>query len=150
MRVAVALVMFSNAALFFFGALQHAGIALGPYNEPHILPAAVVETICGVALAAGGTALLSGWRRWGTALLGNLVALGGVLLGKAALAAGRGPRTASNDLYHNMMLVLIGIAIVLLIAARAAYHRSQGGSCPFSSGSRETGGTQEMHFRAQS
>lgn len=129
MRVAIAIVMFSNAALFFFGALQHAGIALGPFHEPHILPAAVVETICGVALAAGGTALLTGWRPWGMALFGNLVALGGVLLGKAALAAGRGPRTASNDFYHNLMLILVGIAIVLLVVARAARHRNQSGAC---------------------
>jgi Ca2+/Na+ antiporter len=115
MKAAIAVVMFSNATLFFFGALQHAGVALGPFHEPYILPAAIVETICGVALVAGGTAL------------------GGVLLGRAALAAGRGPRTSSNDLYHNIMLVLIGIAIVLLVAARAAYHRNQRGSCPFSS-----------------
>jgi hypothetical protein len=133
MRVAVAVVMYSNAALFFFGALQHAGIAIGPFHEPYILPAAVVETICGLALAAGVTALLTGWRRWGMALVGNLVAFGGVLLGKAALAAGRGPRTASNDFYHNLMLVLIGMAIVLLVAARAAHRRGEGGSCPFSS-----------------
>jgi hypothetical protein len=48
------------------------------------------------------------------------------------------------------MLVLIGIAIVLLVVARADYRRGQGGSCPFSSGSRSTGGMQAMHFRAQS
>ena len=138
MKAAIAVVMFSNATLFFFGALQHAGVALGPFHEPYIVPAAIVETICGVALVAGGTALLTGWRRWGMALVGNLVALGGVLLGRAALAAGRGPRTASNDFYHNLMLVLIGIAIVLLLAARAAYYRKQGGSCPFSSSLKAT------------
>jgi hypothetical protein len=38
---------------------------------------------------------------WNIALIGNVVALGGVLLGMVALAAGRGPRTASNDFYHR-------------------------------------------------
>ena len=116
MRLALAVLMLSNAGLFFFGALQHAGISIGRFHEPYILPAAIVESVCGVALAWGGAAVLAGWRGWGMALVGNLVALGGVLLGKAALAAGRGPRTASNDLYHNIMLVLIGIGISLLVA----------------------------------
>jgi hypothetical protein len=52
--------------------------------------------------------------RWRIALTTNLVALGGVLLGIVALAAGAGPRTASNDLYHRMMLILI-IAVILLL-----------------------------------
>jgi uncharacterized membrane protein len=43
---------------------------------------------------------------------------GGVLLGIAALAAGAGPRTASNDLYHRMMLILIGIVILILSFGR--------------------------------
>ena len=56
-------------------------------------------------------------------LITNLVALGGVLLGIAALAAGAGPRTASNDLYHRLMLVLIGASVVVLFYARSALHR---------------------------
>jgi hypothetical protein len=39
-------------------------------------------------------------------------------LGIAALAAGAGPRTASNDLYHRMMLILIGIVILILSFGR--------------------------------
>jgi hypothetical protein len=46
--------------------------------------------------------------------MANLVALGGVLLGIFTLATGRGPRTASNDLYHHIMLVLIGASLLLL------------------------------------
>jgi hypothetical protein len=37
-------------ALFFFGAVQHVGISLGRINEPKIIPAAIVETICGLFL----------------------------------------------------------------------------------------------------
>jgi hypothetical protein len=36
----------------------------------------------------------------------------------AALAVGAGPRTASNDLYHRLMLVLIAVATVALFFQR--------------------------------
>jgi hypothetical protein len=61
---------------------------------------------------------------WRNALITNLVALGGVLLGIAALAAGAGPRTASNDLYHRIMLVLIAASLVVVFYGRSALHRS--------------------------
>jgi hypothetical protein len=59
-------------------------------------------------------------RRWRIALITNLIALGGVLLGIAALAVGAGPRTASNDLYHRMMLILIGAVILILCFRRSS------------------------------
>jgi hypothetical protein len=109
-----------NAALFLFGAVQHAGLALGPFREPRILPAALVETVCGLALAYAAVALFGrsvAARR--PALISNLVALAGVIIGLVALAVGAGPRTASNDLYHRIMLVLIGASFVLLYVGRA-------------------------------
>jgi hypothetical protein len=119
MRRWLELVMITNAALFFFGALQHAGLAIGPFHEPRIVPAAIVETLCGLSLVCGVTAVLIHARLgWRAALIANLAALGGVLLGIAALAAGLGPRTASNDLYHLIMLVLIGTSLVILFFGR--------------------------------
>src|SRR5262249_51154221 len=47
----------ANAALFMFGAMQHAGVAVGPFREPRIVPAAVVEAICGAALAYAAATL---------------------------------------------------------------------------------------------
>jgi hypothetical protein len=112
--------MASNAMLFFFGAVQHAGVAIGPFREPRILPATIVETLCGLALCWGAVAVFgSSMAKWRVALITNLVALAGVVLGIAALAARAGPRTASNDLYHVMMLVLIGASLVLLFARRS-------------------------------
>jgi len=116
--------MVTNAALFFFGALQHAGIAIGRFHEPHIVPAAIVESVCGLSLVWGIAAVFGhspvGWR---TAMIANLIPLGGVLLGMAALAAGRGPRTASNDLYHHIMLALIGASLLILLFARSALNQ---------------------------
>lgn len=125
MRTFLGCVMISNAALFFFGALQHAGIAIGRFHEPRIVPATIVESVCGLSLLWGATVVFGhSPGAWRTALIANLVPLGGVLLGMAALAAGRGPRTASNDLYHHIMLALIGASLLILFFARSAPNRS--------------------------
>jgi hypothetical protein len=119
MKTLAVLLMIANAAVFFFGALQHAGIALGALHEPVIIPAAIVETICGLFLLWGATALLRNSRSlWRAALIANFVALGGVLLGMAALAVGAGPRTASNDLCHRIMLGLIVASLLILFYGR--------------------------------
>ena len=109
-------VMILNAVIFLGAAIEHAGVAIGPFSEPTIMPATIVETTCGLSLAwgAAGVMLRSGSRRR-VALITNLVALAGVLLGIAALAAGAGPRTASNDVHHGIMLALIISSLAILI-----------------------------------
>ena len=120
MKTLAGLLMIANAAIFFFGGVQHAGITIGRFHEPLIIPAAIVEAVCGLCLLWGAIAFLRNSRaRWRVALVTNLVALGGVLLGIAALALGAGPRTASNDLYHRMMLILIGAVILILCFGRS-------------------------------
>ena len=49
MKTVPGLIMIANAALFVFGAVQHLGVAVGPFHEPRILPAAIVETMCAIA-----------------------------------------------------------------------------------------------------
>ena len=116
MRQMVAGLMLANAALFLFGAVQHAGVCIGPLSEPTILPASIVETLCALALTGGSFAAWTRSRRaWPAALAGNLVAITGVIIGMVALALGAGPRTASNDLYHRIMLALAGTAILVLL-----------------------------------
>jgi hypothetical protein len=121
MKILVGVIMLSNAGLFFFGAIQHVGISLGNFHEPRIIPAAIVETICGISLLWGAAIVLGRpVPGWGAPLISNLIALAGVCLGMAALALGRGPRTASNDLYHHIMLVLIGVTLLVLVIAKDA------------------------------
>lgn len=121
MKAAMILVMFANAALFFFGALQHVGIVIAQFHEPRIIPAAIVETVCGLSLATGAAIALNrvNLSFWSAPLFANLIALAGVCLGMVALALGRGPRTASNDLYHRVMLILIAISVSLLAFTRS-------------------------------
>jgi hypothetical protein len=126
MRRLLEFVMIANAALFLFGAVQHAGFIIGPFHEPRIVPAAIVETLCGLSLVCGAAAVLIHSRiEWRMALIMNLIALGGVLLGIASLAAGHGPRTASNDLYHRIMLVLIGAGVLILFFGRSMLDRNR-------------------------
>ena len=121
MRILLALIMIANAALFLFGAVQHLGLAVGSFSEPRIIPASIVETICCLALLGGASVLLAGASKgWSAALIGNFVALAGVIMGIVALNLGAGPRTASNDLYHRIMMLLITVCLVILFAARAA------------------------------
>jgi len=125
MKTLLGSLMIANALLFFFGTVQHAGITLGRFHEPRIIPAMVVETLCGLSLLWGGTAVLRhGSVDWPGPLIANLIALGGVLLGMAALAAGRGPRTGSNDLYHHIMLILIGASLLVLFFGRSMLNRA--------------------------
>jgi hypothetical protein len=120
MRVVLGLLMALNMALFIFGAVQHVGLEIGPFSEPVIVPAAIVESICALSLLWGPWAVFrESPAPWRIAVIGNLVALAGVLLGIVALAAGRGPRTVSNDNLHRAMLTLIGLSLVALFVARS-------------------------------
>lgn len=126
MRQMLTALMLGNAALFVLGALQHAGVAIGPLREPVIIPASIVELLCAVALIWG---VVAAWTRspkaWRATLIGNVVAIAGVAIGMVALAAGAGPRTVSNDLYHRIMVALSATSLVILLvpAGRTALKR---------------------------
>jgi hypothetical protein len=116
MKPVPATLMLGNAALFLFGALQHAGVAIGPFGEPRIIPASIVETLCAMGLIWGAAKILSeSQKARRSALIGNAIAITGVAIGIVALAAGAGPRTASNDLYHKVMLALSAASILFLL-----------------------------------
>ena len=120
MRIVLGLLLALNMALFVSGAIQHVGVEIGGFHEPVIVPAAIVESVCALSLLWGVWAVFRGSPAfWRIILTGNLIALAGVLLGIVALAAGRGPRTASNDNLHRAMLTLIGLSLMALFIARS-------------------------------
>jgi hypothetical protein len=126
MKQLLTVLTLGNAALFLFGAIQHAGVPIGPFSEPVIIPATIVELLCALALTWGAVALMRGsLHAWRAALLGNAIAIAGVAIGMVALAAGAGPRTASNDFYHRIMVTLaVGSLVALLVpAGRVAMKR---------------------------
>jgi len=109
------------AATFFFGALLHLGVRIplgfAVLAEPTILPAAIVESLCGLALLFGAFAVLTrtNWA-WTAAFGAHAFALGGVLLGVTALALGAGPSTDLNTIYHRVMLVALVAVLALLLS----------------------------------
>lgn len=115
------------AATFFLGALLHLDVRVplgfAVLAEPRILPATVVEGLCGLALSVAAFAILSrkGWARPAT-IAAHAFALGGVLLGTAALAVGAGPTTDLNTVYHRVMVLALAAILVFLLtpAGRAA------------------------------
>ena len=138
-RTALATAVGALAALyavtFFLGALLHLGVRIplgfAVLAEPRIVPATIVEGLCGLGLAVGAYAVLSG-RSWAWAAVtgAHAFALGGVLLGIAALALGAGPSTELNTVYHRVMLVALvaGLVVLLTPTGRAALGRGDRGS----------------------
>jgi hypothetical protein len=130
MKIAVGILSAVYAVTFFCGALLHLGVRLplgaAVLAESTILPAAIVESLCGLALSFGAFAVFARWNRaWSTVFAAHACALGGVLLGVSALALGAGPSTDLNTMYHRVMLVGLVAVLVLLLtpAGRAAFRR---------------------------
>ncbi len=101
------------------------GVPLG-FSEPRIIPAAIVEGLCGLLLAGSTYAVFARTRlAWGIALAAHLFAIAGVLLGIIALAVGAGLSTVANTIYHRVTLGVLVVVLVLLATptARAALGR---------------------------
>jgi len=127
----IGVLMVLEAITFLLAALLHLGIQfpLG-FSAPQMIPAAIVEGLCGIFLAVGGYAVFvrKSWA-WQGAVAAHVFAVAGVLLGITALALGAGPSTQVNTIYHRTILVVLVLVLALLLTpgARAelgASHRS--------------------------
>ena len=86
-------------------------------EEPTIVPATIVEGLCGMALSVAAFAVLARKNSaWTIALAAHAFALGGVLLGITALAVGAGPSTELNTIYHSVMVVSLVAVLALLLS----------------------------------
>jgi hypothetical protein len=135
LATAIGILAVLYAATFFLGALLHLGLRIplgfAVLAEPRIIPATIVEGLCGLGLAVGGYAVLAGksWA-WSAVTGAHAFALGGVLLGITALALGGGPSTELNTIYHRVMLVALvaGLGFLLTRVGRVALGRNDRGS----------------------
>lgn len=111
------------ATTFFIGSVLHLGVSIplgfADLNEPRIMPATIVEGLCGLALLISAYAIFSHktWA-WRSAIAAHAFALAGVTLGMAALNANRGPRTELNDTYHLIMFMVLAGGLALLSTPR--------------------------------
>jgi hypothetical protein len=118
-----------EAITFLLAALLHLGIQfpLG-FSEPRIIPATIVEGLCGIFLAVSAYAVFARktWAWWG-AIAAHIFAVAGVLLGITALALGAGPSTEANTIYHRVILVVLVVVLALLLTpgTRAELGRSK-------------------------
>jgi hypothetical protein len=118
MRILLMFLAALNALVFFFGAVLHSGVVIGPFHQPHILPATIVEVLCGLALTWAAIELFKGWSSAGrVALTANLIASAGIFLG--VLPGALRHRTwPSIALDHRVMLILIGVSLLILLLNR--------------------------------
>ena len=118
---AIAILTASEAVAFLVAALLHLGVRIplgfAVLAEPRIVPATIVEGLAGLFLGVGAYVLFTrrSWARK-AAIAAHVFAVAGVLLGMAALAAGRGPRTETNDIYHLVILLALVSNLILLLA----------------------------------
>ena len=111
--------------LFASGAVAHMGVPIplgfGTWNETYLVPAAIVEGVGALALAATLVSLVVGatwsrrlawWALW--------YCFAGVLWGMSRLAVGSIPaaRTISNDFLHIAMTLVTTLALVRLASLR--------------------------------
>jgi len=128
--VAVRIVLIFDTVALLFAAALHvdgASIPLGSavFNEPQIVPAAIVEGLAGVifAVSAYGSLANRAWA-WTSAICAHIFAILGFIVG---LIATRNGTSSFNFTYHRVMLVIfvIGLIVLLLPVGRSALgHRS--------------------------
>lgn len=119
-----------DAVTFLLAALLHLGVRLplgfAVLTEPGIRDAAIVEGLAGLIFAVAAYAVFT-HQQWArpAAIIAHVFAFLGVLVGINALAIGLGPRTGLNTVYHNLMLLLLVLGLVLLgtPSAKAALGR---------------------------
>ncbi len=113
-------VIIVEALTFFFFGFLHSGIRLpigfAVLHEPRIIPAMIVELLCGLILAGSALSIVAykSWA-WEASVVAHMFSIGGVILGMAALATGRGPRTELNDIYHRVILIVLFIILIYLL-----------------------------------
>jgi hypothetical protein len=100
-----------EAIVFLVAATLHTGA----FTVPQLIPAMIVEGLCGIGCVICAYVVLT--RKASaltTAIVVHIIILAGVLLGVAAITGSPGLRTPTNVTLHAMMLVLIVLALSLL------------------------------------
>jgi len=118
MRQFLSIVTILEAFTFFLAGSLHTGIKILSLQEPRIVPAMIVEGLCGIFLIIGAFTIIGHSKAaWGITLAAHIFSIAGVLLGIGALAMGRGPTTELNYYYHRTILAVLIIMLIILFTA---------------------------------
>lgn len=114
------LVVVSEALVFLLAATLHTGA----FGVPALLPAMIVEGLCGIACVISAYAVFT-HQNWAqkAAVIVQIFILAAVLLGVFALVRSPGLLTPINVGLHVIMLVLIliGLSLLAIPATRQAF-----------------------------
>ena len=117
-RKILLIVTIIEAVTFFIAAALHYGLKISVLEEPKIVPARIVETLCGIFLTIAAFAIgRHAKKARGIATAAHIFSIAGVLLGMGALAMGRGPTTELNYYYHRTILVVLIIMLIILFTS---------------------------------
>ena len=124
--ILVGLLLLGEAIACLVFAAAHLGgplpLGFATLHEPRVLPATIVEALCGVALGLAAVELLMRRARaLSYALWAQVFSVAGFLLGVFASLRGGGSGDPVNDAFHRVMLVLfvLGIAYTAVMRRRA-------------------------------
>src|SRR6266516_865734 len=117
----IGVLMVLEAVTFLLAAMLHLGIQfpLG-FSEPQIIPATIVEGLCGIFLAVSAYGVIAR-KTWagGGAIAADVLGVAGVRLGIIALALGASTSTEVNTAYHRTILVVLVVVLALLLTPGA-------------------------------
>jgi hypothetical protein len=118
------LVVVSEALVFLLAALLHTGA----FGVPALLPAMIVEGLCGIACVISAYAVFTHQgSALKTAIIVQIFILAAVLFGISALVRSPGLLTPINVGLHAIMLVLIliGLSLLAIPGTRQAFRRDR-------------------------
>jgi hypothetical protein len=114
----------SEALVFLLAAMLHTGA----FGVPALLPAMIVEGLCGIGCVIGAYAVFThqSWAQT-AAIIVQIFILAAVLLGISALVRSPGLQIPINVGLHAIMLVLIliGLSLLAIPATRQAFRRDR-------------------------
>ncbi len=116
-----------EALSFLIFAVLHLGVRIpvgfAVVSTDRIEDAVIAEGLSGALLSLSAYALVRG-RGWAlrATVIGQAFSLVAVLVGIAAIAAGLGPSSVANDVYHRVMAPVLALSLVWMAtpAGRAA------------------------------
>jgi hypothetical protein len=124
----ISVLIVAETVSFLLASLLHLGVQLPlGFLEPRVIPAAIVEGLCGISLAVSAYAVFARktWA-WRGAVAAHVFAVAGVFLGITAVALGGDPDDPANTIFHWVIVAVLILVLALLATPGARITLSRG------------------------